>query len=554
MLRTRYRRIVLFFARIVISLITWELILPRLGFRKRVQQTRSDRLQQIAAAFRILAIEMGGVMIKVGQFLSSRLDVLPIEITNELANLQDEVPAEEFDAILRVIETELGATLGKKFAHFDEIPMAAASLGQVHQAKLIHPTESNSQALTDVVIKVQRPDIERLVATDLAALRTVSKWLHRYPPIRKRANVPLLLEEFARVLYEELDYLAEGRNAETFAANFAQHPDVLVPRVTWTHTTRRVLALENVYGIKITDYDAITTAGIDRAEVAHRLFDTYLKQIFEDGFFHADPHPGNLFIFPGDDTGQGWRLTFVDFGMAGHVPPNMRAGLREATIAIGTRDSARLIKSYQMMDVLLPNADLELLEKAEAQMVERFWGKSMAELREIDHREMFEFAHEFRELLYTMPFQVPQDLLLLGRTVAILFGICTGLDPEFNIWDRLVPFAQKLIADEAVSGWQFWLDELGGVLRTLLTLPRRTDAVLTQLEQGQLAVQVPQLAQQINRMEQTTRRMVGVVIFVALLMSGVQLHLAEQTTFGGILFAGAGLALAGVIFARRETG
>ena len=552
MLRARYHRIVLFSARVVVNLIVWELILPRLGFRKWTRRTRSDRLRRSAAAFRTLAIEMGGVLIKVGQFLSSRLDMLPVEITAELADLQDEVPAENFDDILRVIETELGAPLEKKFARFDEIPLAAASLGQVHTAKLEIPAENGSDALTDVVIKVQRPDIETIVATDLAALGTVCNWLHRYPPIRKRADVPMLLDEFARVLYEEIDYLAEGRNAEAFAANFANRPDVLVPRVAWTHTTRRVLALENVYGIKITDYDAITAAGIDRTEVARCLFDTYLQQIFDDGFFHADPHPGNLFVFPGDDEGKGWRLTFVDFGMAGHVPPNLRAGLREGVIASGTRDTARLVKAYQMMDVLLPHADLELIEKAEEKVFERFWGKSMAELREISHREMFEFAREFRELVYTMPFQMPQDLILLGRTVAILFGICTGLDPHFNVWDSLTPFTQKLIADETVSGWRFWVDELGEIARTLLTLPRRLDVVLAQMEQGKLPVRVPLLSRQVGQMERSIRRMVGGVVFAALLLGGVQLHLAGQVTFGGVLFAGAGLALGWVIFARRE--
>ncbi len=552
MLRARYRRIILFSARVVISLIAWELILPRLGFRKRVQQTRSDRLRRIAVAFRALAVEMGGVLIKVGQFLSSRLDVLPVEVTAELADLQDEVPAEDFADIRRVIETELGAPLLTKFTRFDEIPLAAASLGQAHCAELKTSVKSTAETPTTVVVKVQRPGIEAIVATDLAALRTVGKWLHRYPPIRKRADVPMLLDEFSRVLYEEIDYLAEGRNAETFAANFSERPDVLVPRVAWTHTTRRVLALEDVYGIKITDYDAITAAGVDRVEVARRLFDTYLKQIFDDGFFHADPHPGNLFVFPGDDEGQGWRLTFVDFGMAGRVPPNLRAGLREGVIATGTRDTKRLIKAYQMMDVLLPNADLELVEKAEAQMFERFWGKSMAELQQISHKEMMEFALEFRELIYTMPFQVPQDLILLGRTIAILFGICTGLDPQFNVWDGIVPFAQKLIAEETLSGWEFWTGELGGMVRALLALPRRTEEVLGQMERGEIAVQVPRLSRQVSQIEQTFRRMVGSVIFAAMLMGGVQLHLAGELVLGSALFAGAGLTLLWIILARRE--
>jgi predicted unusual protein kinase regulating ubiquinone biosynthesis (AarF/ABC1/UbiB family) len=553
MLGPRYRRIVLFFARVVVSLVTWELVLPRLGLRQRAQRTRSDRLRRIAVAFRSLAIDMGGVLIKVGQFLSSRLDMLPVEITAELADLQDEVPPEDFRDIRRVVEADLGAPLAERFAHFDEVPLAAASLGQVHRAELRAPGESPDSPLITVVVKVQRPDIETIVATDLAALRTVGNWLHRYRPIRRRADVPKLLEEFTRILYEEMDYLAEGRNAETFAANFADRPGVLVPHVAWSYTTRRVLTLEDVYGIKITNYDAITAAGVDRAEVARRLFNTYLQQIFDDGFFHADPHPGNLFVCPGKGDEAEWQLTFVDFGMAGHVPPNLRAGLREGAIALATQDATRLVKSYQMLGLLLPHADLELLEKAEAQAFERFWGKSMAELQEVNHREMIEFAREFRGLIYTMPFQIPQNLILLGRTIAILFGICTGLDPEFNAWESLMPSAQKLITEQAVSGWDSWLGELWEMVRTLLVMPRRTEAMLGQMERGELAVRVPQLSQQVSRLVQTIQRMVGGVVFAALLLAGVQFYLAGQVAVGSVLFAGAGLALIWMIFTRPET-
>lgn len=560
MLRARYRRIVLFFARVLVTLIAWELILPLLGLRKWVQRTRSDRLRHIAAAFRTLAVHMGGVLIKVGQFLSSRLDVLPEEVTAELAGLQDEVPPEAFADIRQVAEAELGAPLAERFAEFDEVPLAAASLGQVHRARLSLSTEDEDDAppagedegtTARVVVKVQRPNIEAIIATDLATLRTVGKWLHRYPPIRRRVDVPALLAEFTRILYEEIDYLAEGRNAETLAANFAGRPGVRVPRVFWTHTTRRVLTLEDVYAIKITDYAAITTAGVDRADVAQRLFEAYLRQIFEDGFFHADPHPGNLFVSPGEDPGGvGWQLTFVDFGMAGRVPPDLHAGMRELIIALGTRDAARLVKSYQMLGVLLPHADLALLEKAEAQAFERFWGKSMAELREISPREMHEFAREFRELIYTMPFQVPQDLILLGRAVAILSGMCTGLDPQFNLWENVAPFAQKLIAEEAVSDWRFWLNELGELARALLALPRRLDSVFGTMERGELSVQVPQLVERADRLERAIRRAVGGVIFAALLTAGVQLYLADQVLFAGALLASAAVALAWMIFSR----
>jgi len=569
---SRYRRIVFFFARVVASLIFWELVLPRVGLRGWSKRTRSERLRRIAVRFRALAIQMGGVLIKVGQFLSSRLDVMPEEITSELADLQDEVPPEKFADIRRVAEAELGAPLGERFAEFDERPLAAASLGQAHRARL-HPqtfgVSENPEGLT-VVVKVQRLNIELLIATDLAALRTVGNWLRRYPPIRRRADVPALLAEFTRTLYEEIDYLAEGRNAETFAANFKDDPDVRVPRVIWAHTTRRVLTLEDVYAIKITDYAAITAAGIDRAEVARRLFEVYLQQIFEDGFFHADPHPGNLFVSPltpqpplpselldgrggqGGEGGVRWQLTFVDFGMVGRVPPNLRGGLRELVIAVGTRDSARVVQAYQLLGVLLPGADLELLAKAEAKIFERFWGKSMAELRRIGYEEMREFAKEFRGLMYTAPFQIPEDLIFLGRTIAILSGMCTGLHPQFNVWEGLAPYAQKLIAEEAVSGWEFWLGEAEKFVRAAFAVPLRLEATLGLMERGELSVRVPQIAEQVGRLELAVRRMVGGVIFAALLVGGVQLYLAGEMLFGGVLLAGALMALGWVLLAGRQ--
>jgi len=584
MLRSRYRRIVFFFARVVASLLWWELVLPRVGGRGWARRTRSERLRRIAVRFRALALQMGGVLIKVGQFLSSRLDVLPEEITAELAGLQDEVPPENFAAIRRLAEAELGGPLSEKFAEFEETPLAAASLGQAHRARLPHPPprpsatpppspfpkemergEGTGVGGEAVVVKIQRPNIEQLIATDLAALRTVGRWLEHYPPIHKRADVPALLAEFTRTLYEEIDYLAEGRNAETFAANFKDDPGVRVPRVVWTHTTRRVLTLEDVYAIKINDYAGITAAGIDRAEVAQRLFEVYLRQIFEDGFFHADPHPGNLFVsrltpLPPSPVGtarqerregsEEWQLIFVDFGMVGRVPPNLRAGLRELAVAVGTRDAARVVKASQMLGVLLPHADLELLEKAEAKVFEKFWGKSMAELRNISYAEIHEFAKEFRELMYAAPFQIPEDLIFLGRTVAILSGMCTGMNPHFNVWEGLAPFAQKLMTEEAATGWEFWLDEAGKVLGALVRVPPHLDSILGQMERGELSVRVPQIAEEVSRLELAVRRMAGGMIFAALLVGGVQVYLAGQTLFGGVLLAGAAVALGWVVVVR----
>jgi predicted unusual protein kinase regulating ubiquinone biosynthesis (AarF/ABC1/UbiB family) len=550
-LRARYRYILTFFARAILNFIFWELFLPRLGMRGLSRRTRSQRFRELAAHFRAMAIRMGGVMIKVGQFLSSRLDILPPEITEELSGLQDEVPPEDFEAIRILAESELGASLEELFERFDPEPMAAASLGQVHRARL---QEAEADGFQDVVVKVQRPFIEQLVDVDFSALHRVAGWVMRYEPIRKRVNVPALVAELEATVQQEIDYLSEARNAERFAENFAERRRIHVPRVVQSRTTARVLTLENVYAIKITDYEAITAAGIDRGEVARVLLNTYLKQIFEDGFFHADPHPGNLFVTPIPATPEkkaSWKLTFVDFGMVGTVPENLSEGLRELLIGVGTRDASKVVGSFQTLDVLLPGADLRLLEKAEAQMFDRFWGMSMSELRSVDHREMAQFAGQFRELMYEMPFQLPHNLLLLGRTVAILSGMCTGLDPNFNLWDQLVPYARKLIQQEGTSTWDFWLDEAGELLRQLLALPSQTSRVLTRLERGELNMNNLQANRQIYHLESAVNRLTGSVVFAAFLVGGVILYQGGNLRPGYVFWGLSVLTLVWMIFLSR---
>ena len=552
-LRARYRRIMFFFVGVAINFIFWEIFLPRIGLRALARRTRSNRYRNVAARFRALAIRMGGVMIKVGQFLSTRLDVLPPEITEELAGLQDEVPPEKFEEIRKLAEADLGAPLKEKYESFEETPLAAASLGQVHRARLC--VNDAKGDFCEVVVKIQRPFIDQLIEVDLSAIRQVGGWLQKYPPISRRVDVPSLIEEFSTTIREEVDYLAEGRNAEIFSENFKDVPRVHVPRVVWTHTTRKVLTLEDVYAIKITDYEAISAAGIDRAEVARQLLDTYLKQIFEDGFFHADPHPGNLFVTP--QVGQSepgkpaWRLTFVDFGMVGHVPDTLRAGLREMLIAMGTQDAARMVRSFQNLHVLLPSTDLKQLEQMSASMFDMFWGKSMDELRQLSPEEMFRFADRFRDLMYDMPFQLPQNLLMLGRTVAILSGMCTGLDANFNLWNQLAPYATKLVSQEVGSNWRVWLDEAGNIFKELISIPSKMGRVLSQIERGDLTVQMPAIDRQLTYVERAINRLAGSLVFVAFLIGSVMLYNAGKTLYAGILLGGAVLTLIWLLFFSR---
>jgi predicted unusual protein kinase regulating ubiquinone biosynthesis (AarF/ABC1/UbiB family) len=552
-LRVRYWRIVFFFARVTLGIFFWDIVLPRIGLRFLARNSRPRRLRQIAVRFRALAIRLGGVMIKVGQFLSARLDVLPVEITDELSGLQDEVPPVDFDEIRLRTELELGSAIDEVFLSFEKTPVAAASLGQVHRARLL-PAEAEALGFEGVVVKILRPHIEEIVEVDMSAIRVVGGWLTRYRPVSERADVPAIVEEFAAILRAEMDYLSEGKNAETFAVNFKDDEIVHVPVVVWNRTRRRVLTLEDVTAIKITDYEAITAAGVDRSAVADSLLAAYLQQIFEDGFFHADPHPGNLFVSPSpaknEDGRTKFRLTFIDFGMVGRMPDRLLEGLREAVISVGLQDAPRLIKAYQTLGVLLPGANLKLLEEASGQLFDRFWGMNMNELRQMRHSEMMKFGMQFRELMLTMPFQVPENLLLLGRTLGILSGMCTGLNADFNLWQQLAPYAKKLTEGESGSTFDIFLNEAGELLKTLIAIPGRAERVLGRMERGELNVQNPLVNLQISYLERSLNRMTGGIVFLGLLISGALLYDAH-TLLGQGLFGGAGVALFYTLFLAR---
>jgi predicted unusual protein kinase regulating ubiquinone biosynthesis (AarF/ABC1/UbiB family) len=551
MYRSRYRRILRFFRRLLLGVLWWDILLPKVGLGGLARRTRPARLRRGAAAFRSLAVRMGGVLIKVGQFLSARLDVLPREITGELAGLQDEVGPERFEEIRGVIEAELGPPPEQAFVELDPVPLASASIGQVHRARLCHASPEGGPC-PPVVVKVQRPRIQEIVEADLAAIRMVGRRLARFRYFRRHADIPALIEEFSRSLHEEIDYLQEGRNAERFAANFHNHPRVRVPQVVWSHTTRRVLTLQDVTAIKITDYPAIEAAGIDRGEVAGRLADTYLKQIFEDGFFHADPHPGNLFVRPAPTAADpgAWELVFIDFGMTGTLAPPAFAGLREALVAVGTRDAARLVGAYRRLGLLLPGADLDMLERANRRVFETVWGKSTRELMELGREDARRFVEEFGELLYQMPFQAPENLILLGRCLGILSGMAFGLDPDFNLWQVVAPYALKLMEEGGESGARLVLREITEALRLLAALPKRTDALLARAEQGRLEVRVPELKQQVTRLERSARKLGGAIVFAAGLVAATQLYLGGHP--GPALVVGLleGGLLGWLVFAR----
>jgi predicted unusual protein kinase regulating ubiquinone biosynthesis (AarF/ABC1/UbiB family) len=540
--RARYRCVVRYFARTLAHVVLWEIVLRRILGQDFVARSAPQRWHRIAQRYREMAVELGGVLIKLGQFLSVRVDVLPPEFTSVLAGLQDEVPAERLADVQAVIETEFGLPTDQAFSWFAPNPEAAASLAQVHRARLLTGDE--------VVVKVQRPHIEQTVETDLMAIQTATRWLKRYRPVRRRVDLDRLYDEFSRTTRNELDFVAEGHNAERFAQDFADDPGVRIPRVYAETSTRRVLIMENVASIKITDFAAIDAAGISRQEVAQRLFDTYLKQLFVYNFIHADPHPGNLFVqplMPVPGQPRRFRLVFVDFGMVATIPERVRKHMRDWLVGFATRDAGRVVRAYQGAGLLLPGADLARLEQMESELMERYSGLTLKQARQIAMDEWQDLAREYRDVLYEMPFQFPSDLLFVGRALAILFGMASALDPDFDPWQAIEPFAMQVAADEAKRGVREVLPELERVVRLALSLPAHADRFFSQASRGELEVRTswpPEAMRRIRRVEVAVNRLTSAVVFAALLLAAAVVYVTQgEGVVCYILFALTGLAM-----------
>jgi predicted unusual protein kinase regulating ubiquinone biosynthesis (AarF/ABC1/UbiB family) len=556
---SRYRRILRFAARYLVQAWWYELFLPRIGLSRLASHGRSARLRRIAQRFHVLAVDLGGLMIKVGQFMSSRLDVLPPEITKELEGLQDEVPAVPFPAMQAAAEAELGVALDRAFSFIDSTPLAAASLGQVHRAHLSE-VDAAQTGLEHVVVKIQRPGIDEVIDVDLRALRRVARWLSRVRVVAERVDIPALVEEFALTSLDEIDYLHEAASAERFAENFEGDARVSVPELVWERTTRRVLTLQDVTAIKINDVDALRAAGIDPSEVANEFAAVMFDQLFVHGYFHADPHPGNIFVTPlgaagdpGANDGRTWRFTFVDFGMMGEVPDGLRKGLRKLLIAAASRDGKGMVDGIRDVGVLLPSADTAELERAMTTLFARFGGMGFAELQDVDPREFRAFAGEFGDVVRTLPFQLPENFLLIVRAMSLTSGMCSALDPAFNIWNAIEPYSAQLIRAEGGNLIQDFAKQAVSTAGLIARLPKRIDNLLTRVDEGTITVQTPRIDRRLSSIERLIRQAIATVIFAALLVGGILLR-SQNVTWGTVLMAASGLPLLYVVLVGLAAG
>ena len=443
-------------------------------------QPNIEVLIKVLVAFRQTAIQLGVLMIKLGQFLSSRADLLPEQALAVLASLQDEVPAEPFSHVVSVIEAELGNPVEHTFRVLEPTATAAASLGQVHKAVLASTGE-------EVAVKVQRTNIEQLVRMDLNSLKFVIRVITRFVNTGTIIDLMGVYREFERTVYEEIDYITEAANCKRFQEMFQDDPTIYIPKVYDEYTTRRVLVLEWIDGIKINEYAALEAAGIDRLEVANRTVQAYFHQFFEEGFFHADPHPGNIFVKRGT-PGNGPIIEFVDFGMVGSLTTSMKQALKELFLSFVTRDSETMVQALSQLGFIGAGANVSAIERGLSLLLEQFYGMTLGQARDMDIPEV---ADEVGKLLYGQPFQIPAQFAFLGRAVGTLVGVSTGLAPDFNFIDVAVPYARKFLGlntEDIGKTIQQLLSQLLETVNTLLKMPRTLERILTKLEAGQFVI------------------------------------------------------------------
>lgn len=438
-------------------------------------EAKASRLRKIAVDVRETLLDLGPTFIKVGQLFSTRADLFPSEFVNELSKLQDQVPAFSYDQVVSIVEADLGKPINVLYHHFDPTPLAAASLGQVHRAQLLTGEE--------VVVKVQRPGLKKLFAIDLEILKGITRYFQNHPDWGQGRDWMGIYDECCKILWEEIDYLNEGRNADLFRRNFRDESWVKVPRVYWRYASPRTLTLEYLPGIKISHYEAIEAAGLDRKNIAKLSAQAYLQQILEGGFFHADPHPGNLAVSP-----EG-GLIFYDFGMMGQVKSLTREKLMGTFFGIAQKDADRVVESLVDLGALVPTSDLGSVRRSVQFMLDNFMDKPF------ESQSVGAISDDLYEIAYGQPFRFPATFTFVMRAFSTLEGVGRGLDPDFNFMEVAKPFAMKLMSNENPSGNSGSLfDELSRqamqVSNSAFGLPRRVEDTLDKLERGDIKVRV----------------------------------------------------------------
>jgi predicted unusual protein kinase regulating ubiquinone biosynthesis (AarF/ABC1/UbiB family) len=401
------------------------------GWINRNDKQRGNRLRAQAARLRQRLIRLGPTFIKMGQMLATRADLLPLEYIIELSALQDNVPPFPTAQAMQQIETELGRPVKEVFKEISPEPVASASLGQVYRATLTSGEE--------VAVKVQRPRLEERIASDLDVLRSIARTLDRYPNLFPGAEWLGAIDEFDRVIHEEMDYQREAASAEEFSRNFKDWQQIHVPRVFKHLSTSRVLVLEFITGTKVTDLDELRAKGHSPQRVNELLYRAYFKQLLEDGFFHADPHPGNLLVM------EDGRLAIFDFGMMGRVSPELQRQIIEAFFHLYNRDTHGIVDDLIGLGFLAPEADLKAIRDVVTEVFDRKLNLKLGEVR------FKELTYDLAPVVYQHPIRTPARFTYLMRALMTLEGISIVMNPEFNFFEVARPFVRDYLFRQNAS-------------------------------------------------------------------------------------------------------
>lgn len=405
---------------------------------------KAARLEKQAVWLSRSLIGLGPTFIKIGQALGTRADLLPLAYVKELSTLQDQVPAFSTAEAFARIESELGRSLWECYTEIDSEPVASASLGQVYRARLASGEE--------VAVKVQRPDLEEIISFDVAVLYKIVKLVNRFfPKANENADWEGMLREFHTTVFEEMDYVKEGRNADRFRYNFRTWQVIRVPKIYWSHTSRRVLTLQFIRGTKVTDIEQLRARRISAVKVNRLLVRTYLKQLLEDGFFHADPHPGNLLVM---DSGH---LAFFDFGMVGRITPKLQSQMIGAFFHVVARDVRGLGHDIINLNFLKPGVDPETVRPVVERLFKVYLNLKLGEVK------FKELTYDLAEVIYEYPFRLPANFTYIMRALMTLEGIGIVTDPEFSFFETAKPYAKEfMLRREGKAFRQLIFDKITG--------------------------------------------------------------------------------------------
>lgn len=455
--------------------------------------------------------ELGPVFIKLGQMLSTRPDLLPPEYISELAKLQDGAPALAPDIIRGLISEELGHSPEHLFLAFDDVPLASASIGQAHAATLHDGTS--------VVVKVRRPGVVAQVNEDLEILQNLATRAERTWTGAANYNVAGVAVDFSTTLRAELDYLQEGRNAERFARNFANEPDIHIPAIFWQRTTSRVLTIERIRGIKVDQLQALNEAGLDRHELANRAARAAAKMVFVDGFFHADPHPGNLFVESNGSIG------LIDFGMVGEVSKQLREQLGRLLMALTSNDAARVSSALLALSTNTRTADRSALREDTARFIQLYQGKNLGQIA------IAPLVTSMLSILRTHHLQLPREMAMIVKMLLMTEGLGARLDPTFSLGEVLKPYAKHLALERfAPRNVATVLAQLGLTAADLSTgLPEKLDRLVGRMEDGlEVHLRATELEPLVSRAEVIGNRLVAGMIAAAFIRGIGDLTTADQ--------------------------